>query len=95
MAQGAIEIAAIHYPLLVVLHASWLMALWVFGHDQPVNVIALLAYLVLQGLRVWVMATSATELLVVFDVTYAGKLTHDVVTFKRPVKLEPLPPLKL
>jgi len=57
MAQGAIEIAAIHYPLLVVLHASWLMALWVFGHDQPVNVIALLAYLVLQGLRVWVMAT--------------------------------------
>jgi methyltransferase len=57
MAQGAIEIAASHYPLLVVLHASWLIALWVFGHDQPVSIIALLAYLVLQALRVWVMAT--------------------------------------
>jgi methyltransferase len=57
MAQGAIEIAASHYPLLVVLHASWLITLWVFGHDQPVSTIALLAYLVLQALRVWVMAT--------------------------------------
>ena len=57
MAQGAIEIAASHYPLLVVLHGSWLIALWVFGHDQPVSIIALLAYLVLQALRVWVMAT--------------------------------------
>jgi methyltransferase len=57
MAQGATEIAAIHYPLLVVLHASWLMALWIFGHDQPINVVALIAYLVLQALRVWVMAT--------------------------------------
>jgi methyltransferase len=57
MAQGATEIAATHYPLLVVLHASWLMALWIFGHDQPINVAALIAYLVLQALRVWVMAT--------------------------------------
>ena len=57
MAQGATEIAATHYPLLVVLHASWLLALWIFGHDQPINVVALIAYLVLQALRVWVMAT--------------------------------------
>ena len=57
MAQGAAEIAATHYPLLVVLHASWLLALWIFGHDQPINVVALIAYLVLQALRVWVMAT--------------------------------------
>jgi methyltransferase len=57
MAQGATEIAASHYPLLVVLHGSWLIALWVFGHDQPVSLIALLAYLLLQVLRVWVMGT--------------------------------------
>lgn len=56
-ARGAVEIASGHYPLLVVLHASWLIALWVFGHDQPVNTIALIAYLMLQVLRVWVMAT--------------------------------------
>jgi methyltransferase len=57
MAQGAVEIAASHYPLLVALHASWLASLWVFGHDQPVNPAALLAYLLLQALRFWVMAT--------------------------------------
>lgn len=56
-ARGAVEIASSHYPLLVALHASWLASLWVFGHDQPVNPVALLAYLVLQVLRVWVMAT--------------------------------------
>jgi methyltransferase len=57
MARGAFEIAAGHYPLLVVLHASWLISLWVFGHDQPIDTIALVAYLALQALRVWVMAT--------------------------------------
>jgi methyltransferase len=57
MARGALEIAPGHYPLLVVLHASWLISLWLFGHDQPINTIALAAYLVLQVSRAWVMAT--------------------------------------
>jgi len=57
MARGAIEIAASHYPLMVAVHAAWLIALWVFGHGAVPNEIALLAYVALQGLRVWVMAT--------------------------------------
>jgi methyltransferase len=57
MARGAIEVAASHYPLMVAVHTSWLIALWVFGHDPPVNPAALAAYLALQGLRIWVMAT--------------------------------------
>jgi methyltransferase len=57
MAQGAIEVAAGHYPLMVAVHASWLAALWIFGHDQPVNIAALAAYLALQALRAWVMLT--------------------------------------
>ena len=57
MAKGAVEIAAPHYPLMVIVHTAWLISLWVFGHDQPVNTPALVAYFVLQGLRVWVMAT--------------------------------------
>jgi methyltransferase len=57
MARGAIEVAPGHYPLMVAVHAAWLISLWVFGHDQPVNLPALLAYLALQGLRIWVMAT--------------------------------------
>ena len=57
MAQGAIEVAPGHYPLMVAVHASWLAALWIFGHEQAVNLVALAAYLALQALRVWVMAT--------------------------------------
>jgi methyltransferase len=57
MALGAVEIAPAHYPLLVLLHAAWLTALWLLGRDQPVNAILLVVYLALQALRVWVMAT--------------------------------------
>jgi methyltransferase len=57
MARGAVEVAPQHYPLMVAVHASWLISLWVFGHDQPINLAALVVYLALQGLRIWVMAT--------------------------------------
>jgi methyltransferase len=57
LARGAFEIAPGHYPLIVAVHAAWLISLWVFGHDRPVNVLALLFYLVLQGFRLWVMRT--------------------------------------
>ncbi len=57
MARGAVELASGHYPLVVAVHAGWLILLWVFGRDQPVSAIALAAYLVLQGLRGWVFWT--------------------------------------
>ena len=57
MTRGAIEVAAGHYPLMVAVHAAWLAALWVFGHDQPINLAALAVYLALQVLRGWVMTT--------------------------------------
>jgi methyltransferase len=57
IARGAVEIAAGHYPLVVAVHAGWLISLWLFGRDQPVNAIALAAYLVLQGLRGWIFWT--------------------------------------
>jgi methyltransferase len=57
IARGAVEVAPRHYPMMVAVHGLWLIALWTFGHDQPVNVTALLAYLMLQGLRFWVMGT--------------------------------------
>jgi methyltransferase len=57
LARGAVEVAPGHYPLMVAVHAAWLISLWVFGRDQPVNMVALLFYLVLQGLRFWVMRT--------------------------------------
>ena len=57
MARGALEVAPQHYPLMVAVHAGWLVSLWVFGHDQPIKTIALVFYLVLQALRIWVMRT--------------------------------------
>jgi methyltransferase len=57
LARGAVEVASRHYPLMVAVHAVWLISLWVLGHDQPLHVIALLFYLVLQVLRVWVIRT--------------------------------------
>jgi methyltransferase len=57
LAKGAIEIGARHYPLVVALHAAWLIALWIWGRDQDVNVLALIGFAVMQGLRLWVLAT--------------------------------------
>jgi methyltransferase len=57
LARGAAEIASGHYPLIVAVHAAWLISLWVFGRDQPLNFIALSGFLVLQGIRFWVVWT--------------------------------------
>nr|WP_245164141.1 isoprenylcysteine carboxylmethyltransferase family protein [Bradyrhizobium elkanii] len=56
LAQGAVEIGANHYPLIVLVHAGWLTALWIWGRNQDVNLAALAGFLVLQGLRVWILA---------------------------------------
>jgi methyltransferase len=57
MARGAVEVGASHYPLLVSMHAAWLIALWIYGYDQPVDPIMLVAFVGLQGLRCWVLTT--------------------------------------
>lgn len=57
LARGAVEVGAAHYPLVVAVHAGWLIALWVYGRDQHVSLAALAAYLLLQGMRVWVLAS--------------------------------------
>jgi methyltransferase len=57
--EGAVEIGADHYPLLVLLHASWLGALWILvlsGHAflwWP----AVIGYVLVELARVWVMAS--------------------------------------
>ena len=57
LAQGAVEIAPGHYPLIVALHAAWLAALWWFGVNQSVSAPWFAAYVILQGLRVSILAT--------------------------------------
>ena len=57
IAQGAREFAPGHYPAVVVLHALWLVSLWLFGWAHPLNSIWLVIFLVLQVLRVWILMT--------------------------------------
>ena len=57
LARGAREVAPGHYPLIVAVHAAWLASLWLFGRNQAVNDIALAGYLILQGVRFWVIRT--------------------------------------
>jgi methyltransferase len=57
-ARGAIEYGRGHYPLMVLLHASWLAAIAVgMRRDPAVRVLPLMCFLMLQALRAWVLAT--------------------------------------
>lgn len=57
LARGAVEVAPGHYPLIVLLHLAWLAGLWLLARDAPVDPFWLALFVVLQGLRVWVIAT--------------------------------------
>jgi methyltransferase len=57
LARGAIEVGARHYPLMVSMHAAWLITLWVLGRDQDVNLSLLAVFVLLQGVRAWILAT--------------------------------------
>ncbi|MEL6372412.1 MAG: isoprenylcysteine carboxylmethyltransferase family protein [Pseudomonadota bacterium] len=63
MARGAVEHAPGHYPAIVLLHAAWLIGLWYAALTMPLEVstLGLLAFVILQGLRVWVLATLGTR----------------------------------
>src|SRR5215212_7156569 len=55
--QGAVEFGQWHYPLMVLFHAAWLASLWWFGASEPVRADFLVAFVLLQGLRLWVLAS--------------------------------------
>lgn len=58
LAEGAVEIGAGHYPLFVILHTAWLSVLAIITPWTAIpNTWLLVAYVVLQFGRVWVIAT--------------------------------------
>ena len=56
-ASGAVEFGGLHYPAMMLVHAGWLAGLWVLGHDSPVTPGFVIAFLLLQVARYWVLAT--------------------------------------
>ena len=58
MAEGAVEHGAGHYPVIVLLHTAWLVAmLWTALQDPPINYYWVAFFVVLQAGRVWVLKT--------------------------------------
>ena len=57
LAKGAHEVGRGHYPFMVAIHAGWLIVLWLLGPGPPIQVLPLIAYVILQIARVWVIAT--------------------------------------
>lgn len=57
LARGGIEKSPGHYVFIVGMHAAWLLLLWVFADNVQINFWWLTLFIVLQFLRVWVIAT--------------------------------------
>lgn len=57
-ARGAVEIGRNHYPVMVSLHVAWFIAIVaMLPYPTPIYTIPILATIVLQGLRGWVLLT--------------------------------------
>jgi len=59
LARGAVEVGAAHYPLFILLHASWLIctAVVAFVTHASTNWWLIAFFAVLQCARVWILAT--------------------------------------
>ena len=57
LAQGAFEAAPGHYPLIVLVHAAWLLGLWLLAPGLRPNPILIGVHGLLQIARLWVLAT--------------------------------------
>lgn len=61
LAQGAREHAPGHYPLIVILHAAWLLTLWVLAPARAVDPFWLAMFVLIELARIWVIASLGTR----------------------------------
>lgn len=54
---GGREVAASHYPLIVAVHAAWLVTLWRLAPGQPIQLPFLALFVLIEVGRVWVLRT--------------------------------------
>ena len=76
LTEGGHEVGAGHYPLIVALHAAWLLTLWWLAPGRPVDIPFLLLFLLIEAGRVWVLRTLGnrwtTRIIVVPGETLVG-----------------------
>jgi methyltransferase len=84
LTEGGVERGAAHYPLMVGLHSAWLVGLWLLAWDRPANLAWAGVYVVLEGLRIWVLASLGgrwtTRIIVVPGETLVRKGPYRFVT---------------
>ncbi|HWE44736.1 MAG TPA: isoprenylcysteine carboxylmethyltransferase family protein [Caulobacteraceae bacterium] len=57
LAQGGHEVGAGHYPLIVVMHAAWLIGLWVLAWNRSVSLPWLGVFVLIEIARAWMLAS--------------------------------------
>ena len=57
LAQGAHEVGASHYPLIVAVHALWLAALWWLAPGRRIDGFWLAMFVLIELARIWVLAS--------------------------------------
>jgi methyltransferase len=57
LARGGVEHGAGHYPLIVALHAAWLIGMAILGWDHAIDRFWLAVVIVLQFARIWVICS--------------------------------------
>jgi methyltransferase len=57
LAKGAREHSPGHYPLIVAVHAGWLIALWLLALERPVDGFWLAMFVLIELARIWVLAS--------------------------------------
>ena len=57
LAAGGREVAPGHYPLIVAMHAAWLISLGLFALGQPIHAPLLILFGLVELARIWVLRT--------------------------------------
>jgi methyltransferase len=57
LANGGREVGAGHYPLIIALHAGWIISLWWLAPGRPLVLPLLGLFVLFQALRLWTLAT--------------------------------------
>ncbi|GHB43343.1 membrane protein [Pseudovibrio japonicus] len=73
LAEGAYEVGASHYPIIVSLHVLWIAALILLGYNQPVALPWLAVFIVLQVFRLWIL------------LSMGGRWTTRIIVAKTPL----------
>jgi methyltransferase len=57
LAQGAYEVGASHYAVIVAVHVLWLASLWWLAPQRPIDGFWLAIFVLLELARIWVMTS--------------------------------------